>query len=68
MDLAIFAHHSGDIDRHVRHIADELRKGFEAVARIDRPAVTIFGSARLPETDHWYRMALATGKAFAAEG
>jgi uncharacterized protein (TIGR00730 family) len=68
MDLAIFSHHSGDIDRHVRHIADEFRKGFEAVARIDRPAVTIFGSARLPETDHWYRMAMATGQAFAAEG
>ena len=40
-----------DPERHVQRIAAEFRAGFEAVDRIDRPAVTIFGSARIRE-DH----------------
>jgi len=42
--------------------------GFEAVATIDRPAVTIFGSARRPESDHWYAMARETAAGFARSG
>ncbi len=57
-----------DVDRHVEAIRDEFRMGFEAVARIGRPAVTIFGSARLPATDHWCAMARATAAGFAREG
>jgi hypothetical protein len=38
-----------EIDEHVRRIAAEFRMGFEAVNEIDRPAVTIFGSARVRE-------------------
>jgi uncharacterized protein (TIGR00730 family) len=57
-----------DIDSHVEAIRDEFRMGFEAVDRIDRPAVTVFGSARLPETDRWYAMARATAAEFAREG
>src|SRR5205807_5242182 len=39
-----------------------------AVASIDRPAVTIFGSARVPADDADYEAAMATGRLFAKEG
>jgi uncharacterized protein (TIGR00730 family) len=42
---------SADLERHVAMIAQEFREGFEAVDRIDRPAVTIFGSARVRPDD-----------------
>ena len=35
--------------RHAESIADEFFEGFEAVERIDRPAVSVFGSARALE-------------------
>jgi uncharacterized protein (TIGR00730 family) len=38
-----------DVGAMVAPIAEELRMGFETVAKIDRPAVSIFGSARTPE-------------------
>src|SRR3989441_2960178 len=67
-DRRILETRDGDIDRHVALIADEFRIGFEAVAAIDRPAVTIFGSARLPAGNPDYHAALATGRLFAREG
>jgi uncharacterized protein (TIGR00730 family) len=67
MDRRILAARDDEIDRHVRMIADEFRMGFEAIAALDRPAVTIFGSARLPETDPWYEAAVRTGGLFARE-
>jgi uncharacterized protein (TIGR00730 family) len=57
-----------DIDAEVARIAEEFRRGFEAVARIDRPAAAVFGSARLPSTSPWYRAAERAGAAFAGEG
>jgi hypothetical protein len=42
---------AADLDRHVGRIAEEFRRGFEAVDRIPKPAVTIFGSARVREGD-----------------
>jgi uncharacterized protein (TIGR00730 family) len=57
-----------DIDRHVAQIAEEFRVGFDAVARIDRPAVAVFGSARLPQTDRWCSLAVETAAGFAREG
>ena len=57
-----------DPERQVAAIAAEFLMGFEAVATIDRPAVTIFGSARLPESDRWYAMARETGAGFARAG
>jgi uncharacterized protein (TIGR00730 family) len=57
-----------DIARMMGPITAELEMGFRAVARIDRPAVSIFGSARTPTDDPWYRVAEATGAGFAAEG
>ncbi len=57
-----------DVGAMVAPIADELAMGFEAVAKIDRPAVSIFGSARTAEGGPWYAEAVATGAGFAAEG
>ena len=67
-DSRILASRDGDIDRHVRLIADEFRMGFEAVASIDRPAVTIFGSARISSDNVDYRAAVETGRLFARSG
>jgi uncharacterized protein (TIGR00730 family) len=67
-DRSILESGEEDLARHVRLIADEFRMGFEAVARIDRPAVSIFGSARVGEDSPDYRAAVAAGRAFAREG
>jgi uncharacterized protein (TIGR00730 family) len=56
-----------DLESHVRMIAHEFREGFEAVDRIDRPAVTIFGSARIAESDPIYEAARTTARRFAEE-
>jgi uncharacterized protein (TIGR00730 family) len=57
-----------DLDRHIGLIAAEFREGFEAVDRIKKPAVTIFGSARLHEGDAPYEHARTTARLFAEEG
>src|SRR3989440_11066576 len=49
-------------------IGDEFFAGFEAVERIDRPAVSCFGSARSPEGSRPYELARATGRLFAEAG
>jgi uncharacterized protein (TIGR00730 family) len=49
-------------------IASEFLAGFQAVQRIDRPAVSIFGSARVLDGTATYDHARATGKAFAEAG
>jgi uncharacterized protein (TIGR00730 family) len=59
---------AADLERHVAMIAQEFREGFEAVHRIDRPAVTIFGSARLPADDPAYVNARAVAGRFAEAG
>jgi uncharacterized protein (TIGR00730 family) len=57
-----------DIDTSVQKIADEFRAGFEKVAQIDRPAVALFGSARVQEGSGPYESARAVGKRFAERG
>jgi len=57
-----------DLERQVQVIADEFRQGFEAVDRIDRPAVTIFGSARIRPDDPVYAQAREAARRFAARG
>jgi uncharacterized protein (TIGR00730 family) len=52
----------------VRRISEEFRHGFEAAARIDRPAVTIFGSARVREDSPHYRHARRVARLFAERG
>jgi uncharacterized protein (TIGR00730 family) len=59
---------AADLERHVAMIAQEFRDGFEAVDKIDRPAVTIFGSARVPEDDPAYVSARAVAGRFAEAG
>jgi uncharacterized protein (TIGR00730 family) len=49
-------------------IAAEFLAGFQTVQRIDRPAVSVFGSARVAEGSHVYELARATGRAFAQVG
>jgi uncharacterized protein (TIGR00730 family) len=57
-----------DIDTSVQKIADEFRAGFEKVAQIDRPAVALFGSARVKEGSAPYESARSVGKLFAERG
>jgi len=49
-------------------IDHEFAQGFALIARIDRPAVAVFGSARLPEGTREYAMARGVGAAFARRG
>jgi uncharacterized protein (TIGR00730 family) len=49
-------------------IASEFLAGFQAVQKIDRPAVSIFGSARVLDGSPTYESARATGAAFANAG
>ncbi len=51
-----------DIERHVEMVADEFRAGFAVVDSLDRPAITIFGSARIPESDPAYAQARELGR------
>jgi len=52
----------------VEKIAREFREGFAIVDRIDRPAATLFGSARIREGHPVYEAARVTGRAFAERG
>jgi uncharacterized protein (TIGR00730 family) len=49
-------------------IAEEFYEGFQAVERIDRSAVSIFGSARVHEDSPEYAAARATAKLFGEAG
>ncbi|MCZ7589188.1 MAG: TIGR00730 family Rossman fold protein [Gaiella sp.] len=49
-------------------IASEFLAGFQAVQRIDRPAVSVFGSARVSEESKTYAAARETGRLFADAG
>jgi uncharacterized protein (TIGR00730 family) len=49
-------------------IASEFLAGFQDVQRIDRPAVTIFGSARVKEGSATYEAARETARLFAEAG
>jgi uncharacterized protein (TIGR00730 family) len=60
--------HDGRIPEHVRLIAEEFRVGFELVDQIPEPAVTIFGSARVGESDPAYAEARELGRRFAEAG
>jgi hypothetical protein len=67
-DRRILASGDGQLESHVQMIAAEFRRGFEAVAKIDRPAVSIFGSARVPEGQPFYELAREVGRQFAEAG
>jgi uncharacterized protein (TIGR00730 family) len=67
-DLFETHHRPEDLRRHSASIGREFLMGFEAVERIDRPAVSIFGSARVSEESWPYELARATARLFAEAG
>lgn len=67
-DKQVLASGTDRADEKVAFIADEFRRGFEAVERIGRPGVTVFGSARVREGDPVYEGARECGRRLAREG
>ena len=57
-----------DLAGDVSVIASEFLAGFQAVEKIDRPAVSIFGSARVAEGTPTYEKARETARLFAEAG
>jgi len=57
-----------DVDRHIRFMEEEFRKGFALIDRIDRPAVALFGSARTPRDHAMYAAAMEVAAGFSREG
>jgi uncharacterized protein (TIGR00730 family) len=56
-----------DDEQRIAVIAEEFRMGFSALAGIDR-AVSVFGSARTPETDPEYHLAREVGRTLGKAG
>ena len=56
-DRRILSAEDHDLRKHVDLIAQEFYDGFRAVEQIDRPAVSIFGSARVREGSPVYESA-----------
>jgi uncharacterized protein (TIGR00730 family) len=67
-DQKILDHPSADIEASVAKIAEEFRLGLEKVAQIRRPAVTLFGSARVAEGSKPYEDARTVGRKFGEAG
>ena len=67
-DRRLLERRDGDLAGHVARIADEFLEGFAAVERIDRPAVSVFGSARVHEGHPAYEQAREVGKRLAEAG
>jgi uncharacterized protein (TIGR00730 family) len=65
-DLFQRHHETEQLQRHSESIGREFLAGFEAVQRIDRPAVSCFGSARVPEGSPPYELAREVGRLFGA--
>ena len=63
-DRELLEARTDDIEREVARIADEFRAGFERVAQIDKPAVALFGSARITEEHPAYDAARTTARLF----
>ncbi len=67
-DRRLFTREDPALERRVHRIADEFTRGFEAVDQIYRPAVTVFGSARISDAHPAYALARETGRLFAEAG
>ena len=67
-DRRILERTHDDLANDVAVIAAEFLGGFQKVLEIDRPAVSIFGSARVGEDTDAYRQARETGRLFAEAG
>ncbi len=67
-DRQILEHEHGDDAAHIEMIAEEFRRGFQAVDRIRRPAATVFGSARIGPGHEDYERARECGRLLAEAG
>jgi uncharacterized protein (TIGR00730 family) len=67
-DERLLTSHEGALPENVLSIAREFWAGFSAVDKIDRPAVSIFGSARIKEGSDEYEAARKVGREFAESG
>jgi uncharacterized protein (TIGR00730 family) len=67
-DRRVLERLDGDLAGHARQIGDEFLDGFLAVERIDRPAITVFGSARVRDGDPEYADAREVGRLLAEAG
>jgi uncharacterized protein (TIGR00730 family) len=67
-DRRILSAEDHDLRKHVDLIAQEFYDGFRAVEQINRPAVSIFGSARVREGSPVYESARETARLFAEAG
>jgi uncharacterized protein (TIGR00730 family) len=68
LDRRVFRRTHTTLASDVALIASEFLAGFQAVAKIDRPAVTVFGSARVKEGSSPYEAARETARRFAEAG
>ena len=67
-DRRLLERRDGDLAGHVARIADEFLEGFVAVEQIGRPAVSIFGSARVREEHPAYEQARDVARRLAEAG
>jgi uncharacterized protein (TIGR00730 family) len=67
-DEQLLSSRQGALPENVLSIAREFWAGFAAVDKIDRPAVSIFGSARIKPDSHEYAIARQVGRRFAQRG
>ena len=67
-DHQILDHPTSDIEGSIAKITAELRAGFEKVAEVPRPAVALFGSARVPAGSKPYEAARMVGRRFGEQG
>jgi uncharacterized protein (TIGR00730 family) len=67
-DEQLLSSNEGALPENVLSIAREFWAGFAAVDKIDRPAVSIFGSARVREDSQAYRDAREVGRRFGEAG
>jgi len=67
-DRRLLERRDGHDFAHAARIGEEFLQGFRAVERIDRPAVSLFGSARVYEGHPAYEEAREVGRRFAEAG
>jgi uncharacterized protein (TIGR00730 family) len=67
-DRRVLERRDGDLVGDAERIAQEFLEGFVAVERIDRPAITVFGSARITEQNPVYAEAREVGRLLAEAG
>jgi len=67
-DREVLRRVDGSVENEVAFIADEFRRGFEAVATIGRAGITVFGSARATDGSDEYDGARRCGALLAEAG